>query len=483
MPKKRSKRSRKSFEQYRRKRLADLRHLLRCRCGSVLPDDDAGLEYLEPLLDVMSLAGGCTAETMLSTIGLWAPWMPAHEAVNLVKAVMVKPRDARMPTPKELGRLMRLTNRERERHRLWTIMPCDVTEEQLAEQRRQKDRTRKMKTRRKCGAESREAYLARVTGNQPWLKQKIDRSTYFRRKAKAATRFVRNSENDVRPGSSAAQEAVRLGSSATINTYSAEQPSRTHHKRHRCQRASKGVSDPKATDNPLYQNMTKEDERGRTPRLAAYEFAVRELMATGKETEKMFEAINEAVHRTACDDLSNVREVTSRTSKVATVRDGSGNVDPNGGWEHRTVYAFNDGTVVTLDRKGIHDLAFPATTECDLLWFDIPDAGDPGTHEIKVERARVIGWQSRHDHISPITLGGIEHTDWRRYHAIAFADGHIEWLWHNHDKRHGAESLEEWIAQIRVLWQQRLDLETPKLAQVHFLHCRRKPVLDDEIPF
>jgi hypothetical protein len=48
----------------------------------------------------------------------------------------------------------------------------------------------------------------------------------------------------------------------------------------------------------------------------------------------MFEAINEAVHRTACDDLSNVREITSRTSKVATVRRG---------WEHRTVYAFNDG--------------------------------------------------------------------------------------------------------------------------------------------
>jgi hypothetical protein len=250
MPKKRSKRSSKSFERYRRKRLADVRLLLRCRCGSVLPEDDAGLEYLEALLDVTSLAGGCTAETMHSTIGLWAPWMSADEAMNLVTAVMVKPRDARMPTPKELGRSMRLTNRERERYRLWTIMPCDMTEEQLAEQRRQKDRARKMKTRRNCGAESRETYLARVTGNQPWRKQQIDRSTYFRRKAKAATRFVRNSENDVRRGSSAEQEAVRLGSSATINIYSAEQPSRTHHKRHRPQRASKGVSDPKDTNNP-----------------------------------------------------------------------------------------------------------------------------------------------------------------------------------------------------------------------------------------
>src|SRR6476469_4916468 len=100
-------------------------------------------------------------------------------------------------------------------------MPCDMTEEQLAEQRTQKDRARQVKTRRNCGAESREAYLARVTGNQPWRKQQIDRSTYFRRKAKATTRFVRNSENDVRRGSSAEQEAVRLGSSATINIYSA----------------------------------------------------------------------------------------------------------------------------------------------------------------------------------------------------------------------------------------------------------------------
>jgi hypothetical protein len=190
---------------------------------------------------------------MIRAIELWAPWMPADEAMNLVKAVMAKPRDARMPTPKALGRSMRLTNRERERHRLWTIMPCDMTEEQLAEQRRQKDRARKMKTRRKCGAESREAYLARVTGSQPWRTQGIHRSTYFRRKAKAATRFVRNSENDVRLGSSAAQEAVRLGSSATSNTYSAEQPSRTHHKRHRRPRASKGVSDPKAAESPLYR--------------------------------------------------------------------------------------------------------------------------------------------------------------------------------------------------------------------------------------
>ena len=196
----------------------------------------------------------------------------------------------------------------------------------------------------------------------------------------------------------------------------------------------------------------------------------------------MFEAINEAIHEAACADLGNLREVRSRTSKVANVKDESGKVDHNEGWEHRTVYAFNDGTEVTLDRKGIRQLAFPATMGCDLLWFDAPEEGDPATHEIKVERARVIGWQSRHDHISPITLSGVEHTDWRRYHAIAFADGHIEWLWHNHDKRHGAESLEEWIAQIRVLWQKRL-VETQKLAKVHFLHCRRKPVLDDEIPF
>jgi hypothetical protein len=96
----------------------------------------------------------------------------------------------------------------------------------------------------------------------------------------------------------------------------------------------------------------------------------------------------------------------------------------------------------------------------------------------------VIGWQSRDTNIVPITLSGIEHTAWlRRYQAIAFADGHVEWLRQNPDKRHGIANVEEWIAQLRVLWQQRLDLEIQKLAEVHFLHCRRKPVLDDELPF
>jgi hypothetical protein len=93
----------------------------------------------------------------------------------------------------------------------------------------------------------------------------------------------------------------------------------------------------------------------------------------------MFEVINEAIHEAACADLGNLREVRSRTSKVETVKDESGTVDHNKGWEHRTVFAFNDGTEVTLDCKGIRQLAFPATTGCDLLWFDTPEEGDPAS--------------------------------------------------------------------------------------------------------
>jgi len=39
-----------SDELLRRLRLGELRKLLRDRCGSVLPDDDAGREYLRELL-------------------------------------------------------------------------------------------------------------------------------------------------------------------------------------------------------------------------------------------------------------------------------------------------------------------------------------------------------------------------------------------------------------------------------------------------
>ena len=143
MPRPRSKRSRKSFEHYRRRRVADLRHLYRCCSSGVLPE--VNCEYLKEVL---------AAENDL-------------------------------PSPEVIAERVRFTNADRERHRLWTIPPIDMSKEQLAEQRKRKDRERRMIARRKAGAQLRDAYLAMFS--KPWITAGVSRATWYRRKAKGET--------------------------------------------------------------------------------------------------------------------------------------------------------------------------------------------------------------------------------------------------------------------------------------------------------
>jgi hypothetical protein len=70
----------------RRRRLyGGLRKLLHDRCGPVLPDDDAGREYLAELLLVASLSQSETVhwgptDRMRRVIEVWARWMLEDEA-------------------------------------------------------------------------------------------------------------------------------------------------------------------------------------------------------------------------------------------------------------------------------------------------------------------------------------------------------------------------------------------------------------------
>ena len=96
----------------------------------------------------------------------------------------------RLPKPREIAKRVHFTNEQRERHRIWTLPPVDMTKEQLAEQRRRKDRERKKLARRKAQVETRGIYLASfansINKTKPWLDQDppVSRSTFFRRKAK-----------------------------------------------------------------------------------------------------------------------------------------------------------------------------------------------------------------------------------------------------------------------------------------------------------
>ena len=144
MPSKRRKRLPKSYEGWRRKYVGDLRHMLQCCIYGRLPAENR--EYLAAIL-----------------------------------------RDEhKLPLPKEVAKQVHFTNEQRERNRLFTIPPIDMTKEQLAEQRREKDRQRKMLARRKAHVQSRGAYLVSVASDKPWIREGKSRRTWFRHQAKAA---------------------------------------------------------------------------------------------------------------------------------------------------------------------------------------------------------------------------------------------------------------------------------------------------------
>jgi hypothetical protein len=155
-------------ETLRRLRLGDLKRLFRHRWGPELPDDDAGREDLRELLLAISL--GQHAEIkMPKAIEVWAPWMPPNEATLLIDNVNRTPIWHRKPNAKRLGFRQRVTNQTREYLKLRTISPCDMTDEQMREQRRAKDRERKRRLRAKCGSRPRVEYESNsISRTKPW---------------------------------------------------------------------------------------------------------------------------------------------------------------------------------------------------------------------------------------------------------------------------------------------------------------------------
>jgi len=174
-------------ERLRRLRLSNLRRLFRHRYGPVLPDDDAGRSDLHELL--LPISVGPHAEIkMPKAIEVWAPWMKPDEAEALIDQIGRMPIWERKPTGTELGKRLRLTNAERQWFKLWTIRPHNMNKEELAAQRRSKDRERKRRQRRQHGCRSRTAYIAQSKSRQkPWEKQGISRRTWYRRQSQNGT--------------------------------------------------------------------------------------------------------------------------------------------------------------------------------------------------------------------------------------------------------------------------------------------------------
>ena len=162
------------LERLRCLRTGDLLKLYRHRWGALLPDDDSGRADLFEILCVTSLALKAPAEKMAHTIETIAPWLKPDEAQDMIDHIQSIPIFERTRTARHLGDNMRLLNTEREALRLWTMLPVDMTDEQLAEQRKAKSRARRAAKRRQSGVRTRAQYLAELKARpKPWKAEGI----------------------------------------------------------------------------------------------------------------------------------------------------------------------------------------------------------------------------------------------------------------------------------------------------------------------
>src|SRR5262245_22712671 len=112
------------WETIRRLRYGDVLKLIRYRYGTNgVPDDDAGRPDLMELLYLASMAPAGAEKKIHNNIELYAPWMQPEEAETLIQHLSVTPNYQKLRTSDELGRILHLTNADRERLKLWRIRP------------------------------------------------------------------------------------------------------------------------------------------------------------------------------------------------------------------------------------------------------------------------------------------------------------------------------------------------------------------------
>jgi hypothetical protein len=171
------------WETVRRLRYGDLLKLIRYRYGANgVPDDDAGRPDLMELLYLASMAPAGAEKKVRNNIELYAPWMQTDEVEALVQHLSLTPHYQKVRTAEELGRLLHLTNAERERLKLWRIRPVDMTAEQLGQQAKERECIRRAAQRRKKGIRTKEAYFAELADRpKPWVTEGISRRTWERR--------------------------------------------------------------------------------------------------------------------------------------------------------------------------------------------------------------------------------------------------------------------------------------------------------------
>ena len=171
------------WERVRRLRCGHVIKLILARYGTAgVPDDDAGRPDLMELLYIASQAPSRAAIRMANLIELYAPWMQTEEAEALIQHIATTPDYQKARTSEDLGRALHLKHEERERLKLWSIRPCDVTEAEFVAQSKTRSEKRRAKRRRQNGVKPRAQYLAELRRKaKPWDGSGPSRWQWYRR--------------------------------------------------------------------------------------------------------------------------------------------------------------------------------------------------------------------------------------------------------------------------------------------------------------
>jgi hypothetical protein len=184
----------------RRLRYGHVLKLIRFRYGAAgVPDDDAGRPDLMELIWLASSAPAGAEKKVRDCIELYAPWMGEDEKRDLVEHVAMTPTYEKAKTSQELGNKLLLSNADRERLKLYSIRPCDLTPEEFEKQSKARKKVSRAAQRRRDGARTWEEYLAeRRNKPKPWLAEGISQRQW-QRKQKACRAAMSHMSRDEGP--------------------------------------------------------------------------------------------------------------------------------------------------------------------------------------------------------------------------------------------------------------------------------------------
>jgi hypothetical protein len=171
------------WERIRRLRYGHVLKLIRFRYGANgVPDDEAGRPDLMELIWLASSAPAGADMKVLHCIELYAPWMDDEEKRDLMELVAMTPTYEKAKTSQELGNKLMLTNAERERLRLYSIRPYDLTPEEFEKQSKARKKASRAELRRQSGVRTWGEYLAeRHNKPKPWLAEGISQRQWQRK--------------------------------------------------------------------------------------------------------------------------------------------------------------------------------------------------------------------------------------------------------------------------------------------------------------